>query len=173
MKKYILIGLVFIGIVSAAGVAYAAIYTGSPNSCSTTSWINCSDAFSSNDVYTGGATGALGIWTNYSLGLPSSFTVTKVEIGVEDYKRVSGQACLASTVSVEASIDGGGSFGQLHSVNLAGCDGVITWVDITSDFASSSWTPIALSSSSFQVRMGCTSTASCLVDWVPVRVTTQ
>ena len=171
MKKYI-----FASVASSfllAGVAFAALYQASPTVCSG-NWMTCSNAYASDDTYSEGSAGGVnssGIWTGYVFGLPGGATVSKVEVGVEGKEKKVGALCNGTaTVDVAISNNGGTSFGPNHTVTLA-CNDSLTWIDVTADVASSSWTVGSLSSTSFQVRAVCTN-RTCLLDHLPAQVTT-
>ena len=170
MKKITLLLLGIAGIGLVVGIAKAATYQSDPGACGATTWLNCSNAFLSDDVWAEGVAPATGIWKNYDFGLPASFSTPTVEVGVEAHQKKVGARCTTINMNIAVSRNGGQSFGPNHQLSF-NCSDTLTWVDVTSDFGSGSWTFSQLSSNSFQVRADCVLGGTCELDWLPVRVT--
>jgi|SRR3989338_6390128 len=148
--------------------AIAAIFIQSPSSCTSTTWMNCQNSFSSNDVRSLGAAPASGVWGDYNFNFgtttSTSTASTTVQIGVE----AKASSCLNSAqMSVAISKNGGASYGTDHSLTLT-CAESTNWVDVTADFPS--WSTSDFSNSNLKVRAKCDQGSYCKLDWLPVEV---
>ena len=151
-----------------AGTAYAAVVVVSPTACNG-SWQSCVNAFKSDNFRARGAVGALGVWRGYKFSLPISANPSLVEVGVEGMQAPG--SCMPTTLAVAVSGDAGQTFGPNHPVSLPCNSDTLTWVNVTGDLASASWTPGNLTANKFRVRATCVSGSACRLDWLPARVT--
>jgi KaiC/GvpD/RAD55 family RecA-like ATPase len=145
------------------------VSTNSPHLSETGTWTNSDEAFTSNDIYAyTSSNNARQEYGFYMFNIPSTATITKVEVGYEAYTSTNEE------LGISLSWNGGSTWATEYVTPMLGNadPDAVTWVDFSN---STNWTANKLSDSMFLSRMRAIRVGFGMgyvyVDWLPVRVT--
>jgi KaiC/GvpD/RAD55 family RecA-like ATPase len=145
------------------------ILENSPSSVPLGVWIDPTYAYSSDNAYAyTSIDSAIQVYGNYGFNVPSTASITKVEVGCEAYTETDEQ------IGITCSWDNGTNWAIERVLTLETNDpDAVTWVDFTD---ATDWTPEKLSDENFLtkvrgIRVGGGSMDDVYLDWIPVRIT--